>query len=192
MATLASLSLHSAPCAGVLSRNSSTSSRSNHRVLRIEANKRAKKIRQVILREDLQGIGSVGDQVKVKAGFYRNYLLPTGKADILSAKMLKEMQMEKDRIEAEKRRVKEDAEQLAAVLQSIGPFKVRRKTTIGKLISGSVSSQDVADIIKSQVNRDIEKDNVIIPEINEIGEYIAEVILHEDVSARVRVNVTAS
>ncbi|KAJ1694628.1 hypothetical protein LUZ63_011326 [Rhynchospora breviuscula] len=198
MATLSSLTLRN-PCTWlgqVVGRGGDGLGRTNpmnHRSsgLRIEANKRAKKIRHVILKEDITGVGNSGDQVKVRAGFYRNYLLPTGKADLISASVLKEMEMEKQRIEAEKMRVREDAEQLAILLQAVGPFKVRRKASQGKL-SGSVTSQDLADIIKAQVNRDIMAMNVVVPEITELGDYVAEIKLHEDVSARVRLTVAQS
>ncbi|XP_078148013.1 ribosomal protein L9 [Carex rostrata] len=159
------------------------------RPLRIEANKRVKKIRQVILKEDIGGVGKIGEQVKVKAGFFRNYLLPYGKADLVSPRLLKEMEREKGRIEAEQRRVKEAAEQVALLLQTVGPLKVRRKSTPQKQIVGSVTSGDVADIIKAQLNRDIGQNNIIVPEITELGDYIAEIKLHEDVSARVRLLV---
>jgi len=55
----------------------------------------------------------------------------------------------------------------------------------------SVTAQDVVDIIKSQLNRDVDKRLVAVPEIRETGEYVAEIKLHPDVTARVRLNVYA-
>ena len=133
-----------------------------------------------------------GQLLDVKAGFFRNFLLPTGKAQLMTPLLLKELKMEDERIEAEKQRVKEEAQQLAMVFQTVGAFKVKRKGGKGKLIFGSVTAQDLVDIIKSQLQKDIDKRLVSLPEIRETGEYIAELKLHPDVTARVKINVFAN
>nr|Q8L803.1 RecName: Full=Large ribosomal subunit protein bL9c; AltName: Full=50S ribosomal protein L9, chloroplastic; AltName: Full=CL9; Flags: Precursor [Triticum aestivum]AAM92711.1 putative plastid ribosomal protein CL9 [Triticum aestivum] len=156
----------------------------------IVAQGRVKKYRQVILKDDIDEIsGKKGDTMKVRAGFYRNFLLPKGKATLLTPDVLKEMQLEQERIEAEKKRVKEEAQQLARVFETIGAFKVPRKGGKGKQIFGSVTAQDLVDIIKSQLNRDVDKRLVEVPEIREVGEYVAEIKLHPDVTAKVRLTV---
>ncbi|CAH8307483.1 unnamed protein product [Eruca vesicaria subsp. sativa] len=160
--------------------------------LEIVAQKKAKKLRTVILKEDVLDLGKQGQLLDVKAGFFRNFLLPTGKAQLMTPILLKEMKMENERIEAEKQRVKEEAQQLATVFETVGAFKIKRKGGKGKLIFGSVTAQDLVDIIKSQLQRDIDKRLVSLPEIRETGEYIAELKLHPDVTARVRLNVFAN
>jgi len=157
----------------------------------IVAQGKVKKYRQVILTDDIEELGRKGDTLKVRAGFYRNFLLPKGKATLLTPEVLKEMQLEQERIEAEKKRVKEESQQLARVFETIGAFKIPRKGGKGKQIFGSVTAQDVVDIIKSQLNRDVDKRLVTVPEIRETGEYVAEIKLHPDVTARVRLNVYA-
>ncbi|XP_072969107.1 large ribosomal subunit protein bL9c [Typha angustifolia] len=158
----------------------------------IVAQKKAKKTRKIILKEDMTELGKKGQLLEVKAGFYRNYLLPLGKAQLVTPLLLKEMQMEEERIEAEKRRVKEEAQQLALVFQTVGAFKVKRKGGKGKQIFGTVTAQDLVDIIKAQLNRDVDKRIVSVPEIRETGEYIAELKLHPEVTAQVRLNVFAN
>ncbi|MED6204921.1 60S ribosomal protein L9 [Stylosanthes scabra] len=152
------------------------------------AQKKAKKIRK----EDVAEVGKKGQLLDVKAGFYRNYLLPTGKAQIVTPLLLKEMKLEEERIEAEKRRVKEEALQLARIFETVGAFKVKRKGGKGKLIFGSVTAQDLVDIIKAQLQREVDKRIVELPEIRETGEYVAELKLHPEVTARVRLNVFAN
>ncbi|CAF2074842.1 hypothetical protein Bca4012_025819 [Brassica carinata] len=160
--------------------------------LEVVAQKKAKKLRKVILKEDVLDLGKQGQLLDVKAGFFRNFLLPTGKAQLMTPLLLKEMKMENERIEAEKQRVKEEALQLATVFETVGAFKVKRKGGKGKQIFGSVTAQDLVDIIKAQLQRDIDKRLVSLPEIRETGEYIAELKLHPDVTARVRLNVFAN
>ncbi|KAL9293840.1 putative ribosomal protein L9 [Arabidopsis thaliana] len=134
----------------------------------VVSQKKAKKLRKVILKEDVTDLGKQGQLLDVKAGFFRNFLLPTGKAQLMTPLLLKELKMEDERIEAEKQRVKEEAQQLAMVFQTVGAFKVKRK------------------------GGDIDKRLVSLPEIRETGEYIAELKLHPDVTARVKINVFAN
>ncbi|KAG6414825.1 hypothetical protein SASPL_122199 [Salvia splendens] len=147
---------------------------------------------QVILKEDVTAVGKKGQLMDVKAGYHRNYLLPLGMAQIVTPQLIKEMKMEDERIEAEKKRVKEEAQQLATIFETVGAFKVKRKGGKGKQIFGSVTAQDLVDIIKAQLQRDVDKRIVSLPEIRETGEYIAELKLHPDVTARVRVTVYAN
>ncbi|XP_061339912.1 large ribosomal subunit protein bL9c [Gastrolobium bilobum] len=156
------------------------------------AQKKAKKTRKIILKEDVVDVGKKGQLLDVKAGFFRNFLFPTGKASIVTPQLLKEMRLEDERIEAEKRRVKEEAQQLALIFETVGAFKVKRKGGKGKQIFGSVTAQDLVDIIKAQLQRELDKRIVDLPEIRETGEYIAELKLHPEVTARVRVNVFAN
>uniref|UniRef100_A0A1J3D4F9 Large ribosomal subunit protein bL9c n=1 Tax=Noccaea caerulescens TaxID=107243 RepID=A0A1J3D4F9_NOCCA len=161
-------------------------------ILEVVAQKKAKKLRKVLLKEDVMDLGKQGQLLDVKAGFFRNFLMPTGKAQLITPILLKEMKMEDERIEAEKQRVKEEAQQLATLFETVGAFKVKRKGGKGKLIFGSVTAQDLVDIIRSQLQRDIDKRLVSLPEIRETGEYIAELKLHPDVTARVTLNVFAN
>ncbi|CAL0304052.1 unnamed protein product [Lupinus luteus] len=156
------------------------------------AQKKTKKIRKIILKEDVDLLGKKGELIDVRAGFYRNFLHPTGKAQIVTPQLLKEMRVEEERIDAEKRRVKEEAQQLAQIFETVGAFKVKRKGGKGKQIFGSVTAQDLVDIIKAQLQREVDKRVVELPEIRETGEYVAELKLHPEVTAKVRVNVFAN
>ncbi|KAF7154706.1 hypothetical protein RHSIM_Rhsim01G0210400 [Rhododendron simsii] len=155
----------------------------------VVAQKKVRKIRKIILKEDVADLGTKGDLLEVKPGYFRNYLLPMGMAQIVTPRLIKEMRMEVERIEAEKRRVKEEAEQLALMFQTVGAFKVKRKTAKGKQIFGSVTSQDLVDIIKVQLQRDVDKKIITLPEIRETGAYLAELKLHPEVTAQIRLNV---
>nr|GME02153.1 50S ribosomal protein L9, chloroplastic [Ipomoea batatas] len=158
----------------------------------IVCQKKTKKIRKIILKEDVQELGKKGQLMNVRAGYYRNYLLPMGMAQIVTPQLLKEMKIEEERIEAEKKRVKEEAQQLALIFETVGGFKVKRKGGKGKQIFGSVTAQDLVDIIKAQLQREVDKRIVSLPEIRETGAYTAELKLHPEVTARVQVIVSAN
>ncbi|KAL5581849.1 hypothetical protein UlMin_014291 [Ulmus minor] len=105
-------------------------------------------------------------------GYHSSYILTS-----------KSYQMEEERIEAEKLW----AQQLALIFDNVGAFKVKHKGGKRKLIFGSVTAQDLVDIIK-----DVDKQIVSLPDIRETGEYVVELKLHLDVTARVRVIVYAN
>ncbi|KAK8641387.1 hypothetical protein V6N13_010795 [Hibiscus sabdariffa] len=125
--------------------NEATNVAGRNRVFVVFAQKKAKNTRKIMLKEDVEYLGKKGQLLDVKAGYFRNYLLPMGKAQIITPALLKEMKMEEERIEAEKQRVKEEAQQLALMFETVGAFKVKRKGGKGKQIFG----RDVDRRIKS-------------------------------------------
>ncbi|KAL6566840.1 60S ribosomal protein L9 [Orobanche minor] len=162
-------------------------------ILTVVAQKKVKKLRKIILKKDVTELGLKGQLMNVRAGYLRNYLLPMGLAQIVTPELLKEMKMEEERIEAEKKRLKEEAEHLALIFETVGAFKVKRKGGKGKQIFGSVTAQDLVDIIKAQLQRwDVDRRIISLPEIRETGEYIAELKLHPEVIARLRLTVYAN
>ncbi|XLU22426.1 50S ribosomal protein L9, chloroplastic-like isoform X2 [Arachis ipaensis] len=90
------------------------------------------------------------------------------------------------------RMVKEEAQQLAQIFETVRSFKVKQKCGKGKLIFGSVTAQDLVDIIKAQLQREVGKRIVELLEIHETGEYIAELKLYPEVTVRIRLNVFAN
>ncbi|XP_042519373.1 50S ribosomal protein L9, chloroplastic [Macadamia integrifolia] len=193
MASTAALSWSSTPwlqnVGGGIRSNESCKISDRGTAMVVVAQKAANKTRKIILKEDVADLGKKGQLLDVKPGYLRNFLLPTGKAQIVTPLLLKEMRMEEERIEAEKKRVKEEAQQLALIFETVGAFKVKRKGGKGKQIFGTVTAQDLVDIIKAQLQREVDKRIVSLPEIRETGEYVAELKLHPEVTARVRLNV---
>ncbi|KAH7439288.1 hypothetical protein KP509_04G054200 [Ceratopteris richardii] len=155
----------------------------------IVSQKKAPKRTQIVLKEDVPLLGKTGELLTVKKGYFRNYLYPYGKAQIATPEFLKQIRLEQERKEAEKRRVKEAAESDALMFKTIGLFNCRRKIGKGKQIFGTVTTQDLVDIIKAQTGREFDKRDITLPEIREIGEYVAEIKLHPEVTASVRLNV---
>lgn len=159
------------------------------RTARVVAEKKVIKRKQIILTTDVPSLGKAGELLSVKPGYFRNYLLPFQKAKSATARILKQIQLEKEREEAEKRRIREEAEKIARQFQVVGQFTVRRKAGQGKAIFGTVTTQDVADIIKANTQRDVDKKTITLPEIKEVGVYNAEIKLHPEVLAIVKINV---
>ena len=145
---------------------------------------------QVILREDVEKLGKIGDLVKVKPGYGRNFLVPSKKALEATPKNLKAMEhakkMVSDRIRTLKKTAAVDADRIKS-LAIIIKAKVGEE---GKLF-GSVTSMDIVDAAKA-LGVDIDKRRITLEEpIKRLGEFTVPVKLHTDVIADLKVSVIA-
>jgi len=144
---------------------------------------------QVILMDKVVNLGNLGDVVKVKEGYARNYLIPKGFAKRATAenmKVFEERRAELERIAAERLAA---AQAKAAKLEGLRLEIVRKAGVDGRLF-GSVSPADVADALTAQ-GIEVEKSMVRMPDglLKVIGEVVLEVAPHADVVASVNVAV---
>ena len=146
---------------------------------------------EVILLEKVANLGSLGDKVKVKAGYGRNFLLPYGKAVPASADNLKAF--EERRAELEKAAAEKLAEAQARgeTLNGASVTITSKAGEEGKLF-GSIGVRDIADAITA-AGTEVEKSEVRLPEgpLRVVGEYEIELQLHSDVSVTINLAVVA-
>ncbi len=143
---------------------------------------------KVILREDVDKLGRMGDLVSVADGYARNFLLPRNLAALATTKNIKSLEHEKrviaDRLKKEKMAAEEEAKKVGAISVSI-TVQVGEE---GKLF-GSVTSKDIADAIAAQ-GVEIDKRMIQLEKpIKEIGTFMVPVKVHHDVTAQVKVEV---
>ena len=145
---------------------------------------------EVILREDVQNLGTVGDVVKVKPGFARNYLLPRGLAVVADHRNVHVLEHQK-RVVADKReRDRRQAQTAAQTLTSIRLTIKARAGEEGKLF-GSVTNIDIEKALAEQ-GVTVERRRIRLPEpIKSIGEHVVPVHLGVGVDAQVTVVVEA-
>lgn len=143
---------------------------------------------EVILREDIKGIGYKNDTVKVKAGFGRNFLIPKGKAIIASSSNSK-MIAENIRQAAHKaEKLKQDAQTIA---DKIGELVLEIKTKAGESgkIFGAITALQVADALATK-GFDIDRKKLTFQTaIKNLGEYKVNIDLHKEVKHEVTLNV---
>ncbi|MBT8082126.1 MAG: 50S ribosomal protein L9 [Gammaproteobacteria bacterium] len=143
----------------------------------------------VILLESVENLGSIGDLVKVKPGYGRNYLLPQGKAALATPENMK--QIEARRAELEKTAAEElaKAKERAKAFENLEVVVHANAGSEGKLF-GSVGPIDIVEAL-SAVQVEAERAEVRMPEgpIQDIGEYTIGVHLHSEVNAEVLVKV---
>lgn len=143
----------------------------------------------VILLEKLGRLGSIGDQVRVKAGYGRNFLLPFGKAVVATPENVKEFEArrgELERVAAEKKQI---ADRRAAQLAALSVTIPANAGDEGKLF-GSIGTRDVAEAI-TKAGVEVSKSEVRMPSgpLRELGEYMIDVQLHSELLQPVKVTV---
>lgn len=146
----------------------------------------------VILLENVENVGGIGDVVKVKPGYGRNYLLPQGKAALATAENMK--QIEARRAELEKAAAEEltKAKTRAAAINGIELVIPANAGSEDKLF-GSVGPVDIAEAFAG-VQVEVERSEIRMPDgpIHELGEFQIGVHLHSEVNAEVTVRVVAA
>jgi len=143
---------------------------------------------EVILTQDVQGLGYKNDVVKVKPGYGRNYLIPNGVA-LIANDSNKRMTVENSRQAAHKAaKIKQDAEAIAA---KMGELTVEVKTKAGETgkIFGAVTAIQIADSLKAK-GFDIDRKKVVLKEHpKQLGTYKVILDLHKEVKHEITVNV---
>lgn len=144
---------------------------------------------EVILKKDIKGTGKAGEIVKVNDGFARNRLIPSGDAveatDANKRAIAREKANQAEKIAAEKAA----ANKIAEKLQEEAVVIKTKVGDAGKLF-GSITSMDIAEAIKSQLNIEIDKKKIVLSKpIKEIGRSEVSVKLYEGISANVVVEI---
>ena len=144
---------------------------------------------QIILMEKVVNLGNLGDLVKVKDGYARNFLIPQGKAKRATPVAMKEFEGKRAELEKAAAEKLVAAQEFAGKLEGVEVSVTRTSGVDGRLF-GSVTNHDVADGLKA-LGFDVEKSSIRMPvgPLKMVGESSVEVSLHTDVLANVKVIV---
>ena len=146
---------------------------------------------EVVLLERVAKLGQMGEVVRVKDGYGRNYLLPQGKALRATPANLKRFENERAQLEARNLDARKEAEAVAAKLDGES-FVVIRSAADGGALYGSVTTRDVADAA-TEGGFTVERRQVVLDQpIKELGLHRLTVTLHPEVEATITINVARS
>lgn len=144
---------------------------------------------EIILKEDIIGLGYKNDIVNVKPGYGRNYLIPTGKG-VIASDSAKKVLAENLRQQAVKlAKIKADAQAVADKLATVSVTIVTKVSATGA-IYGSVNALQIAEELKKQ-GFDINRKLINVKDVKTVGDYVAVVKLHKEVAAEVPFTVVA-
>jgi large subunit ribosomal protein L9 len=144
---------------------------------------------QVILMDKVVNLGNLGDVVKVKDGYARNFLIPTGRARRATQANMEAFAAQKAELERVAADKLADAQRRAEKLEGAS-VTISQKAGVDGRLFGSITNADIADALKAQ-GHDVAKADVRLPEgpFKALGEYPVVLALHSDVTANVKVVV---
>ena len=145
----------------------------------------------VILLERVEKLGAIGDVVKVKDGFARNFLLPRKKALRANEANRKVFESNRARIESDNANRRGEAEKAAGAFKDAGVTLIRQASNTGQLY-GSVAARDLIEALDAAGHKVGRSQIVLDKPIKAIGLYEVRVSLHPEVSVTVKVNVARS
>jgi len=145
----------------------------------------------VILLQDVTGLGKRGEVARVADGYARNYLLPRGLAQEATAGRMKDVDRRKEAVQEKEKRATAEALALSDRLAGLTVHITARAGEKGKLF-GSVGNQDVAQALQAEHGFAVDRKKIVLKEpIRSLGEYTVTVRLHHAVSRDVKVAVVA-
>ena len=144
---------------------------------------------QVILMEKLANLGNLGDVVKVKDGYARNFLIPQGKAKRATEENLKAFEARRAELEKAQAAALVQAQERGAKLEGLS-LKIAQKAGVDGRLFGSVTNYDIVDALKAQ-GFEVERAQVRMPTgaLKQVGEFPLQIALHTDVVVTIAVTV---
>ena len=145
---------------------------------------------EVILLENIENLGTVGDKVSVKSGFARNYLVPQGKAQMATAENLAEFEARRAELEKAAVEAKAIAEQRKEAIETLGVIEITARVGSEGKLFGSVGVADVCDAVEA-AGGDVQKSEVRMPEgaLRVTGEHVVDIHLYTDIDTQITVNI---
>jgi large subunit ribosomal protein L9 len=144
---------------------------------------------QVILMEKVANLGELGDVVKVKDGYARNFLIPEGKAKRATPENLKAFESRRAELEKAQAATLARAQERGARLDGL-TIQITQKAGPDGRLFGSVTNYDIVEALKTQ-GHEVERANIRMPQgpLKQVGEYPLQIALHTDVAVTVKVSV---
>ncbi len=144
---------------------------------------------QLILLEKVVNLGQLGDIVKVKDGYGRNFLIPQGKAKRATEQNKAEFEARRAELEKQQAAVLADALARAEKLEGL-MVQISQKAGVDGRLFGSVTNTDIAEALKAQ-GFEVAKADIRMPEghLKQIGDYPITIALHHDATAKITVSV---
>ena len=145
---------------------------------------------ELILKENVIGLGYKDEIVTVKDGYGRNYLIPTGKA-VIASTSAKKMLAEELKQRAHKiAQIKKEAEELGAKLGAIENIVIATKVSATGATYGSITNHHIAEEL-AKLGFNIDRKVIVLKDVKEVGTFTATVKLHKDVTVELPFEVVA-
>ena len=144
---------------------------------------------EIILLENIINLGSIGDKVKVKNGYGRNFLLKKGKALRFSKENLDFVNKRKDELNKKNTEVKNKFKEIAKIINNKTLNFYKESKENGELY-GSIKPKEITNLIKDQLKADVNPSQIILKdELNKIGIFNVNINFHSEVKADIKIKI---
>ena len=144
---------------------------------------------KIILLENISNLGNIGDKVKVKDGYGRNFLLREGKALRFSKENLEFVNKKKDELNKKNTELKNKFKEIAKLVNN-KIFKFNKESKENGELYGSIKPKEITNLIKSTVNAEVSPSQIILKEdLNKIGVFKALINFHSEVKANISIKI---
>nr|YP_010922951.1 ribosomal protein L9 [Colpomenia sinuosa]WJZ45267.1 ribosomal protein L9 [Colpomenia sinuosa] len=150
-----------------------------------------KKTIQVILTKDVQGLGKQGTLIKVKPGYIRNYLLPLKLAKIATINLINQFEYQQKELDLKQLEFTKKCVGVKELLESFGKFTTKKKISENGVFYGKITKKHILELLSNKVDLPFElnKNQLELPEMKKIGEYIIEINLTRNVIAKINLEI---
>jgi large subunit ribosomal protein L9 len=144
---------------------------------------------QIILMEKVHNLGQLGDIVKVRDGYARNFLIPQGKARRATPTSIAEFETRRAELEAQQAKLLADAQARAAKIEGL-MLQITQKAGVDGRLFGSVTNYDVSEALKAQ-GHEVPKSIIRMPNgpLKQIGDHKVVIELHADIEVEITISV---
>ncbi len=144
---------------------------------------------EIILLENIMNLGNIGDKVKVKNGYGRNFLLKTGKALRFSKENLEFVNKKKNELNKKNTEIKEEFKKIAKLINNKS-FTFNRESKENGDLYGTIKPKEVTSLINDKMKIEVKPSQIIFKEeINKIGSFKINLRFHAEVSANILIKV---
>ena len=145
---------------------------------------------EVILMENIEKLGIVGDKVSVKAGFARNYLVPQGKAKLATKENLAEFEAQRAELERAAEEARTAADTRRQAIEALETIDIEARVGSEGKLFGSIGVTDICDAVEA-IGVELQKSELRMPEgaLRVTGEHVVDVHLYTDIDTQITINI---
>lgn len=150
-----------------------------------------KKTIQVILTEDVQKLGKQGTLIKVKPGYLRNYLIPLKLGKIATTTLIEQFESQQKKLELEKLQFNKKCSELKNLIESFGKLTIKKKVSESGVFYGKITKRQILDLLINKIDSTniINKNQIQLPEIKQLGDYIVDINITANITAKISLEI---
>nr|YP_010337241.1 ribosomal protein L9 [Pseudoerythrocladia kornmannii]QUE28322.1 ribosomal protein L9 [Pseudoerythrocladia kornmannii]UNJ16826.1 ribosomal protein L9 [Pseudoerythrocladia kornmannii] len=149
----------------------------------------SKKNIRILLLKDIETLGNIGTISSVPLGYARNFLIPEGLACLVTPGIQKNVEQNLAKQKEKELQAVEEAKAISNIIEEIKTFTIKKKVGKDDLIFGSITNQEVSELISTKIQQNIEKKNITVPNVKETGVYNVVIKLHSKVETSINLQV---